>query len=349
MERKFSIILVFVFTLVICSNSCRDVEASIEDVKWFSDFSLDDIKLIWKEKHAAFTSLIKFDDRYFLAFRVGEKHKSSDQIENGYIRVLTSDDLSHWMAIDSLVYDGDLRDPFFSVTPQNKLLMLCGVNRIINGVFVHYKTVQTSFDKITGRFKEFSDIVMDDDMRPWLWKIRWNQDTAYGFAYQEGLTPLLMKSTDTRHWMKVCSLPIQVEMEPSEVDLAFISNNEMIVVVRNDKGHALVGRSKPPYSLWDIKSMGRWIGSPDLLVNSHFQVFLTYRFYGNGSVKKFTFSILDTLDLSVVNSLDVVEGENYDIGYGSSVFVEDGRSILTSYYVADEDAAGIYISKISTN
>lgn len=130
---------------------------------------------------------------------------------------------------------------------------------------------------------------MDDNTRPWLWKIRWCGKTAWGFAYKEGLTPLLMKSTDAKHWTKICSLPVQTENIPSEVDLAFIDKEEMIVVVRNDNGRAVIGRAMPPYLNWKIEPMGIWIGSPNLLVNSHYQLFLTYRLYGNGGIVNFTF------------------------------------------------------------
>lgn len=351
MERKHNIVLILIvigiFPLYSCTHT--DTVGNIsEDIVWSDNFSLDTIKLIWKEKHAAFTSLIKFNNKYFLAFRVGEKHVSSCEFENGYIRVLASDNLSQWNSIDSLTYNGDLRDPFFSISPQNKLLMLCGVNRMENGKIIHDKTVLSSFDTKVKKFTRFSDVVMDDNSRSWLWKIRWCEKSAYGFAYKEGLTPLLMKSTDAKHWTRICSLPVQVENVPSEIDLAFIDKEEMIVVVRNDNGRAVIGRAMPPYLNWKIEPMGIRIGSPDLLVNSHYQLFLTDRLYGNGGSVNFTFSILDSKELKLIKSLNIFEGSYYDIGYGSSVLVDNGKNILTSYYIAGEDNAGIYIAKIST-
>lgn len=350
MERKYSIVLILNFILAILFfHSCAHKEEGIsEDIEWSDSFGLEDTKLIWKEKHAAFTSLIKFNNKYFVAFRVGEKHVSSGEIENGYIRVLVSDNLSQWDSIDSLTYNGDLRDPFFSISPQNELLMLCGVNQMENGKIIHDKTVLSSFDKKVNKFRKFSDVIMDDNTRPWLWKIRWCGKTAWGFAYKEGLTPLLMKSTDAKHWTKICSLPVSTENIPSEVDLAFIDKEEMIVVVRNDNGRAVIGRAMPPYLNWKIEPMGIWIGSPNLLVNSHYQLFLTYRLYGNGGIVNFTFSMLDTMELKLIKSLNIFEGSYYDMGYGSSILVDNGKSILTSYYIAGEDNAGIYIAKIST-
>lgn len=54
------------------------------------------------------------------------------------------------------------------------------------------------------------------------------------------------------------------------------------------------------------------------------------------------------MKLKLIKSLNIFESSYYDIGYGSSILVDNGKSILTSYYIPGEDNAGIYIAKIST-
>ena len=70
--------------------------------------------------HNAFTDLVLFRGRWFLAFREATTHVSAD----GAIRILSSIDGDRWEPSALLTYPvADLRDPKLVVTPDQRLML----------------------------------------------------------------------------------------------------------------------------------------------------------------------------------------------------------------------------------
>src|SRR4051794_27321227 len=85
--------------------------------------------MIWNHaKHNAFTSLARFQNRWYCAFREGEGHVSLD----GKIRVLASADGESWSSASLLENPGkqfpDLRDPKLTITPDGRLMLTAGAS-----------------------------------------------------------------------------------------------------------------------------------------------------------------------------------------------------------------------------
>jgi hypothetical protein len=81
-------------------------------------------KRIWDAgQHNAFTDLTRFDGKWFCTFRESRAHVGG----TGKIRVLSSGDGERWDSAALLSEEGvDLRDPKFSVTPGNRLMLVLG-------------------------------------------------------------------------------------------------------------------------------------------------------------------------------------------------------------------------------
>lgn len=74
-------------------------------------------------QHNAFTSLVRWRDRYWLAYRAGNSHSPAVP---GQIVIRTSADGRDWTAQTTLHTGGDDRDPRFFVSPDDELYVYWG-------------------------------------------------------------------------------------------------------------------------------------------------------------------------------------------------------------------------------
>ena len=102
------------------------------------------VKQIWSNgSHCAFTSIERFNGRYYCTFREGATHIFDSNGEaKGKIRILASDDGEKWESVAFIGKDGfDLRDPKLSVTPDGRLMIIVGGsiyrNRKLEGCVPH--------------------------------------------------------------------------------------------------------------------------------------------------------------------------------------------------------------------
>jgi hypothetical protein len=82
---------------------------------------------VWaRAGHSAFTDLIRFRERWFLAFREASTHVSGD----GAIRILTSFDFQDWQDLARITHPGgDLRDPKLCETPDGQIMLTTALAR----------------------------------------------------------------------------------------------------------------------------------------------------------------------------------------------------------------------------
>ena len=85
---------------------------------------LVDVRKIWdRAPHNAFTDLTRWRDRFYVAFREGRAHVSTD----GKVRVLSSADGNEWSSVGLAELAGyDLRDAHIGATPDGRLMLLGG-------------------------------------------------------------------------------------------------------------------------------------------------------------------------------------------------------------------------------
>ena len=110
-----------------------------------ADVQLDvvETKKIWdRAPHNAFTDLVRWNDRFYCAFREGQGHAG----DIGKLRIITSADGDQWGSAGLLALkDYDLRDAALSVTPDNRLMVLGGAQKVADG------------QRRTGTFVSFSE------------------------------------------------------------------------------------------------------------------------------------------------------------------------------------------------
>ena len=116
---------------------------------------------IWDQgKHNAFTDLIRWKDQWYCTFREADAHIGGD----GVIRVLTSKDGNTWTSIAGITEKGiDLRDPKFSLTPDDRLMIVAG-GSIYEGRVLKGRQPRVMFSKDGSNWTAPSRPTMADDL-----------------------------------------------------------------------------------------------------------------------------------------------------------------------------------------
>jgi hypothetical protein len=294
---------------------------------------------IWSEApHNAFTSLIRWRDRWYCAFREGEGHVS----QRGQLRIITSTDGRDWQSAAVLtdpVYD--LRDANLSVTPDNKLMMVGGAQ------------ISQDSKHPTGTFAAFSDDgttwTKPELILPvgrWMWGVTWHQGTAWGVSYaapdDRGVNSLL-KSTDGRRFDVLVKDFFVKDNNPTEARLCFGSDDKCYCLQRCEgkPNHAYLGTANPPYNAWQWRELDRFIGGPNLLQLPNKRWVAAGRIF-DANKPKTALMELDVESARVVPILDLPSGG--DCSYPGLVWHEG--KLWMSYYSSHEGKASIYLATI---
>ncbi|UUO04928.1 glycoside hydrolase [Blastopirellula sp. J2-11] len=306
---------------------------------------LTQLKKIWSQgRHNAFTDLVRFHDKWFCAFREGEKHVSAD----GSLRILVSSDGEKWESAALVSMPGlDLRDAKICVTPDDQL-MLCGAAVTQPP---HEKSHQTYvwFSKDGASWTQPHAI---GDKNYWIWRIVWSDGAAYAVGYQTGVGSRaertkrgnirLYKSEDGETFETLVK-DLGVRSAPNESSLLFLEDGTALCVVRRDgepDATAVLGASKAPYTHWDWKSLGVRVGGPQILQLPDGQLVVSGRRY-LGKAK----TALWRLDpaKSSLQELAVLPSGG-DTSYPGLVF-HDGQ-LWVSYYSSHEGKTSIYLAQL---
>ena len=74
--------------------------------------------------HNAFTDLVRWNDKFYCAFREGKGHAG----DRGKLRIIVSDDGENWTSAGLLSHEQyDLRDAALCIMPDGRLMVLGGV------------------------------------------------------------------------------------------------------------------------------------------------------------------------------------------------------------------------------
>ncbi|MHC4176808.1 MAG: exo-alpha-sialidase [Planctomycetota bacterium] len=229
---------------------------------------------IWDQgPHNAFTDLIRFQDRFFCVFREAKGHVSPD----GKIRILSSSDGKQWDSAGLLASvigtaRHDLRDPKICTTPDGRL-MICGGAAVRQGsqpATSHRSFVCLSTDG--NRWGKIQWVAQPDD---WLWRITWHKGKAYGVSYFVSPASRAARRYGTRLYASDDGLKFRPlvpnlyeESGPTEGTLRFATDGTCYLLQRRDgrpSNTALLGTSKPPYTRWTWKDLGRYYGGPNFI------------------------------------------------------------------------------------
>ena len=305
-----------------------------------------EVNKIWdKAPHNAFTDLLRWNERFYCAFREGRGHVSAD----GKIRVLESKDANLWESAALVALDGyDLRDAHLSVTPDGRLMLIGGAaprrqddQRAPTGTFVSFSQ--------DGRQWSKPQIVVEPGR--WLWCVTWNKAKAYGVSYAAGermpYLELLISSDGVNYQPHVAKL--FGEGYPTEVTLRFDTDGTCYALVRRDRrgkeaSSALLGVSKPDYKKWRWHDLGadfNGFGGPNFIKIPGGHWIGTGRMHQNGAHTALTY--INVRNGTMTKLLKLPSGG--DTSYPGLVW--HGSILYVSYYSSHEGKTGIYLAKLN--
>lgn len=309
---------------------------------------------IWRQGlHSAFTDLIRFNEHWLCCFREADAHactKRKGGSRDGIIRLLRSPDGVEWLPSHEFVHEGmDLRDPHFSVTSDNRL-MLSAVGRKYSkegGDDGQYVCCQ-SFCAFSTDGQDWTDLQHSGESGPWIWQVRWHDGYAYSWIRNpEEAKPCplrLLCSPDGLDWKETAYME-----SGNEAALLIKADGSMLSLVRNE--NSFIGHSEPPYTDWKWTRLGRFIGGPVLLELSNGLVVAGGRLIDPPEIDESTLgartavtvlACLDLKDKSYTPVLRLPSGG--DCGY-PGLYEHDGM-VWTSYYSSHEGRSAIYLAQI---
>lgn len=313
------------------------------------------VQKIWdKGTHAAFTSLIEFNGKYYCSFREGYSHIFDENGNaEGHIRILESTDGETWEPVLDKGIEGiDCRDPKLCVTPDGRIMVLFGGSLYRDRKLMSQQGY-VMFSKDGRTYSEPEKIVYDpkpENASNWLWRVTWNGNTGYGVSYgsgDEGRTLILYETSDGINYKHVKAF--DVEGFPNETTLRFLPDGKMLMMVRYDDydeekdSRGVWGVADAPYTDWNLKRMGLKIGGQDFLVLDDGTVLAGTRSYAIGNHCK-TIILRGNLDGDFQEVFTLPS--DGDTSYPGMLVV--GDELWMSYYSTDgvPGKAAIFLAKI---
>jgi len=317
-----------------------------------------EVRKIWDAgEHNAFTDIVRWRNAWWCTFREADKHVSPA----GRIRVITSVDGDKWESA-ALVEekDCDLRDPKFSITPDDRLMIVCGASVYTEGHGFRGRQPRVLFSKDGHAWTAPKRILGQGD---WLWRVVWHDGKAYGTAYNSNYvkqgdgTPYLVpgpewslelyRSDDGVTWEMIA--PMEVSGRPNETTIRFLANGDLVAMVRRELGATRVGWigvAHPPYTRWTWHENNYQFGGPNFIQLPDGSIVAGTRDYtANTPETKKTTTVIGWLagnDYSFTPFVTLPSGG--DNSYPGFVWYEG--VLWTSYYSSHEGKTSIYLAKI---
>lgn len=295
---------------------------------------LVDVSRIWGQApHNAFTDLIRFKGRWYCAFREARTADSAD----GAVRILTSADGERWFPAALISYErADLRDPKFSVTPDNRLMLIASAD-FPPASWVRGQSVAC----FSSDGRDWAEPVEVGDPNFWLWRLVWRRGRAYGVGYSatRKQTARLYTSRDGIQY-ETLGDNLAGERSPREGSLLFLDDDSAVCLLAREGKGALLGHTGPPYRAWTWKELDLRLGGPGLLRLPDDRIVAA----GRLDIGKARTSLcwLDPEAGTLKEFLALPSGG--DTGYPGLVFY-DGL-LWVSYHSSHEGKASIYLAKV---
>ena len=181
--------------------------------------------------------------------------------------------------------------------------------------------------------------------RDWLWRVTWHGGVGYSVSYgrnEQGQTPLyLYSTTDGINYKHITSF--NIDNFPNEATIRFLNDGRMAIMVRREQGdrECMWGVSAAPYTEWEWKKMGTFLGGPDFIVLDDEHIVAGGRTLLGYDAKTSLF--VGTKDGKFEQTVILPSGG--DTSYPGFVVV--GDELWVSYYsMHDSKNASIHLAKI---
>ena len=246
-------------------------------------------KIAFQGAHSAFTDLCEFNQGLFCCFRQATNHVSED----GHISIIKLNLTGQQLSTDKISLPcTDLRDPKLSVTPDGRLMLIAFARE-----FSPQGTLQVSKNYCwfsqDGNSWSSPHRFAEDNW--WLWRIRWHQQQAYGFAYNREMNSINFYAGHplrSFHLIKrqALSLAEHGKGYPNESDLQFYANQCVAIVRRDaDSYSAQLGHSVFPFTRWRWTDLGFYLGGPVMQLLNEQVALVAGRVVSDGKLKTAVF------------------------------------------------------------
>ena len=302
------------------------------------------IKGVWdKGKHNAFTDLCNYKNMLYCCFREATNHVSPD----GALRIICLDKSGNLVSSNIIRKAGaDLRDPKLSVMPDGKLLLLAYARHYdVSDKFLYSQPI--CWFSVDGY--SWSNEHKFADKNWWLWRVTWQKDKAYGFAYNRTQQSLNLYHGNPRRTFEILkkgalSLKKHGKGYPNESDVVFDDDAKAYAIVRRDADtcSAQLGTAYPPYTQWNWHDLPAYIGGPAMQLVSANHALIAGRLWQKSGPK----TALWSLDLHERQlTLQTVLPSAGDTSYPGIHL--DGNLVYLSYYSSHEnDKSNIYLAQL---
>jgi hypothetical protein len=314
---------------------------SVQTAETAQDVVLNSTQMIWDQApHNAFTDMIKYNGEYYVTFREGSSHVSTD----GTVRIIKSGDLQTWTSVETFhpAEPGtELRDGHLSVTPDGGLMMIGTDYDVDDTDHRRNSWIWTSPD---GNTWTQSSWMGEDDM--WIFSNVWADGNNYALGYDtRHVDPVIRmySSSDPNNLSTyIEDMGISHYGDLGEPSLIELRDGRMVSLIRNyPLGGAIVGITDDPnYEQWQWSNTGVIIGGPAIVELPDGRIIAGVRLYDGGY--RTSLCWLDPNAGTLEEFLELPsEG---DTSYPSFVY-EDG-TLLMSYYSSHEGSSKIYLAEL---
>ncbi len=299
------------------------------------------VEKIWDyAEHNALTDLIYYNNYFYCVFRESDAHVFG---QDGIVRVIRSRNGDHWEPHSTVEKNGvDLRDPKLSITPDNQLMLL------VEEVVYEDEKALSRFSSVSFFKNEWSSLQTICRPFDWLWRITWHKGTAWGVSYRPGKDRWrlwLWKSENGLDWSSV--MEWDIPDGPNETTLRFTDDDTMVALVRRNfktNGHAWIGTSRPPYTVWKWKETKHHLGGPDFIILPDQQMWAAGRIVERNPYGWFQKTALLRMSLDKIEPALLLPSGGIDCSYPGMVYHD--RCLWLSYYSSHEEKTAIYLAQI---
>lgn len=291
------------------------------------------IKKIWdRASHNSFPDLLRYQDRWLIAFRESDQHN----ISQSKIVIIASQDGTQWSETFSYHEPGyDLRDPKLSIRPDGTLMMNMGVANLLNSQDISSR-VSLSSD---GIYWTKPSIVLEGE---WLWRVTWHKGFGYGVSYKvigNETETALYRTPDGTSYDRLTTF--HIKGLPTEGTVRFLEDDQMMIILRRDEeitGKAELLTSKPPYRDFQSSLLNWHLGGPNFLIHEG-KALVAARVLGKNPYGLFERMAVLELKGSVLHTPYYLPGVG-DLGYPGLCLHDDRLYIC--YYASSGKTTALY-------